>query len=97
MLTIDAQAWLDLPREFSEDELSDLIATVIDDLDERVLDPSVGTTRTQKGTQIRVSMTIDTEDRWVATQRALTALREAFDAAVPEVAGKALRLEFSAA
>ena len=43
MLTMDARAFLDLPRPFTDDELSDLIAEVIDDLDTRVLDSSVST------------------------------------------------------
>jgi len=67
-----------------------------DDLDRRVLDPDVGTTRTGEGTQMRVSMTVDTEDRFVAAEVALTALRNAFDAAVPKVAGMR-GLAFSAA
>ncbi len=97
MLTIDATAWLDLPREFTDDELSDLVAAVIDELDARVLDPSVGTTRTAEGTQVRVSMSFDTENPWIAQEQALTALRDAFDSAVPQIAGKARDLAFSAA
>jgi hypothetical protein len=95
MLTMDASAWLDLPREFSDDELSDLVATVVDLLDERVLDPSVGTTRTPEGTQVRVSMSFDTSDPWVAAEQAVAALREVFDEAVPEVGARGL--VFSAA
>jgi hypothetical protein len=96
MLTVDAQAWLDLPREFTDDELTDLIEAVIDALDERVMEPSVGTTRTAEGTQVRVSMTFDTADPWVAQQGALTALREVFDEAVPAIARRAPRgLAFS--
>jgi hypothetical protein len=54
MLTIDAAAWLDLPREFTDEELTYLIAEVIDELDPAVLDPSVGTTRMGQQTQVRV-------------------------------------------
>lgn len=97
MLTIDARAFLDLPRPFTDDELTELIAEVVDDLDTRVLDPSVSTYRSDKGVQIEVSMTIDTDDRWVAQATALTALREAFDAAVPAVAGYARGLVFQEA
>lgn len=97
MLTIAAQAFLDLPRPFTEDELSELIATVIDDLDVRVLDPSVSTHRSDAGVQVEVSMTIDTEDRWEAQAVALAALRDAFDAAVPAVAGFARGLVFQEA
>lgn len=40
-------------------------------------------------------MTIDTEDRWEAQAAALAALSDAFDAAVPAVAGFARGLGFS--
>jgi hypothetical protein len=97
MLTIDATAWLDLPREFTDEELTDLIAEVIDVLDAAVLDPSVGTTRMGQQTQVRVSMSFDTDDPWTAQQLALTALRDAFDRTVPEIAGRARGLAFTAA
>ena len=89
MLTIDARAQLDLPRTFTDDELTDLVAAVIDDLDTRVLDPSVSTYRSDSGVSIEVSMTIDTDNPWEAQAAALNALREAFDSAVPAIADKA--------
>jgi hypothetical protein len=87
MLTIDAQAVLVPPRPFTDDELTDLIAAVVDDLDSRVLDPSVTTYRSDSGVQVEVSMTIDTDNPWVAQATAAAAMRDAFDAAVPAVAG----------
>jgi hypothetical protein len=87
MLTIDARALLVPPRPFTDDELTDLIAAVIDDLDTRVLDPSVSTYRSDFGVQVEVSMTIDTDNPWVAQAAAAAAMRDAFDAAVPAVAG----------
>jgi hypothetical protein len=97
MLTIDARAFLDPPRPFTDDELTELIAEVIDDLDTRVLDPSVSTYRSDAGVQVEVSMTIDTDDPWEAQAIALAALRDAFDAAVPAVAGIARGLVFQEA
>jgi hypothetical protein len=90
MLTFDASAWLDLPRDFTDDELSDLIATVVDLLDERVHNPSVGTTRTEQGTQVRVSMSFDTDDQWAAARQAVAALGDVLDQAVPEIAARGL-------
>ncbi len=87
MLTIDAKALLAPPRPFTDDELTDLIAAVVDDLDARVIDPSVSTTRSDSGVVVEVSMTIDTNDPWTAQAAALAAMRGAFDAAVPAVAG----------
>ncbi len=87
MLTIDASALLVPPRPFTDDELTDVIAAVIDDLDARVIDPSVSTFRSDSGVRVEVSMTIDTDNPWVAQAEALAAMRDAFDAAVPAVAG----------
>jgi hypothetical protein len=86
MLTIDAKALLAPPRPFTDDELTDLIAAVIDDLDTRVIDPSVSTYRSDSGVHVEVSMTIDTDNPWVASATAAAAMRDAFDAAVPAVA-----------
>jgi hypothetical protein len=97
MLTIDARALLDPPRPFTDDELTELIAAVIDDLDARVLDPSVSTHRSDAGVQIEVLMTINTDDPWEAQATALAAMRDAFDAAVPAVAGIARGLVFQEA
>lgn len=97
MLTIDAKALLDPPRPFTDDELSDLIAAVVDDLDARVIDPSVSTSRSDSGVLVEVSMTIDTDDPWKAQAAALAAMRDAFDAAVPAVAGMTRGLVFQEA
>ena len=86
MLTIDARALLAPPRPFTDDELTELIAAVIDDLDTRVVDPSVSTYRSDSGVHVEVSMTIDTDNPWVAQATAAAAMRDAFDAAVPAVA-----------
>jgi hypothetical protein len=67
--------------------LTDVIAAVIDDLDARVIDASVSTLRSNSGVRVEVSMTIDTDNPWVAQAEALAAMRDAFDAAVPAVAG----------
>jgi hypothetical protein len=59
MLTTDAKALLAPPRPFTDDELTDLIAAVIDGLDTRIIDPSVNTYRSNSGMRVEVSMTID--------------------------------------
>jgi hypothetical protein len=92
---LDYHALEDRVASCAAQRLSDLVATVIDLLDERVLYPSAGTTRTPEGTQVRVSMSFDTTDRWVAAERAVAVLPEVFDEAVPEVAARGL--VFSAA
>ena len=88
---------LDPPRPFTDEELTELIAKVIHDLDTRVLDPSVSTYRSDAGVGIEVSMTIDTDNPWEAQARALAAMRDALDAAVPAVAGITRDLAFQEA
>jgi hypothetical protein len=97
VLTIDARASLDPPRPFTGDELTELIAAAIDDLDTRVLDRSVSTYRSDSSVRIEVSMTIDTDDPREARAKALAALRASLDAAVPAVAGITRGLVFQEA
>jgi hypothetical protein len=97
MLAVDARAMLVPPRPLSDDELTDLIATVIDYLDTQVIDPSVSTIREDGGVRVEVSMTLDTDNPWRAQALAATALRDAFDTAVPAVAGMTQGLALQAA
>ena len=97
MLTVDATAELVPSRFLSDDELTDLIAAVIDYLDTHVIDPSVSTIREDSGIRIEVSVTIDTDDPWHAQALAAAALRDAFDSSLPAVAGMTQRLVLQAA
>jgi len=78
MLTIDVTAMLDPPLPFTDDRLTDLIEAVIDDLDARVIDPSVSTYRSDSGVRLQVSLTIDTDNPLVATATAAAAIRDVF-------------------
>jgi hypothetical protein len=97
MLTVDATATLVSPRVLTDDELTDLIVAVVDFLDSRVIDPSVSTIRGAAGVRVEVSVTIDTDDEWQAHALAAVAMRDAFDAAVPAVAGMTHGLVLEAA
>ena len=87
MLTIDATATLVPPRPLTDDELTDLIAAVVDYLDDRVIDPSVSTIRLGSAVRVELSVTIDTDNPWTAQALASAAMRDAFDTTVPAVAG----------
>jgi hypothetical protein len=87
MLTIDAKAVLVPPRTFTDEELTDVMAAVIDDLDTRVIDPSVSLITEGEQLRVEVSMTIDTANAMTAVSVAAAAMRDAFDKAVPAVAG----------
>jgi hypothetical protein len=87
MLTIDAAATLAPSRPLTDDELTDLIAAVVDYLDSRVIDPSVSTIRLDSSVRVELSVTVDTDNPWTAQALAAAAMRDAFDTAVPAVAG----------
>lgn len=61
-MMVDAKATLVPTADLSDDELTDLISTVIDYLDTCVIDPSVSTIRTESGVRIEISAIIDIED-----------------------------------
>lgn len=86
MLTVDATATLVPSRPLTDDELTDLIATVIDYLDTRAIDPSVSTIREASGIRVEVTVIIDTDDPWHAQALAVSAMRDAFKSATPGVA-----------
>jgi hypothetical protein len=83
MLSVDATATLVPSRPFTDDELTDLIATVVDYLDTLVIDPSVSTTREESGVRVEVTVIIDTDDPWHAQTVAVSAMRDAFKRAAP--------------
>ena len=85
MLTVDATATLVPSRPLSDDELTDLIAAVVDHLDTRVIDPSVSTTRDESGIRVEIAVIIDTDDPWHAQALAVNAMRDAFKSAAPAV------------
>lgn len=87
MLTVDATATLVPPHPLTDDQLTDLIEAVIEYLDSRVIDPSVSTIRSEEGVRVEVTVVIDANDPWHAQSVAVTAMRDAFDNAVPAVAG----------
>jgi hypothetical protein len=87
MLTVDATAMLVPSRLLTDDELTDLVAAVVDYLDTRVIDPSVSTIREESGVRVEVTVIIDTDDPWHAQVLAVSAMRDAFRGAAPAVAG----------
>jgi hypothetical protein len=97
MLTVDAIATLVPSGSLTDDELTDLIAAVVDYLDDRVIDPSISTIRGETGVRVEVSVTIDTDDLWHAHALAAAVMRDAFESAVPAVAGMTQGLVLQAA
>jgi hypothetical protein len=75
-------ALLSPPRPLTEDEVTDLITVIIDELDEMVTEPSVGTFTDDAG-NVRFTVTMDVEaaDDYQARARGAAAVRDAFKAA----------------
>jgi len=86
-ITVDVQAMLDVPRPLSDDEIADLILHVSDLLDPVAPDPLVTLIREGAGVRVHVQLDLATDNPWEAQAVAASALRTAFDTAVPAVAG----------
>ena len=81
MYTVEASAVLSPGRYLAEEEITDLIEAVIDDLDTRTTDPSVSTVRDGADVRIAVSVTVDSGDQFAALATAAEAMVGAFRAA----------------
>jgi hypothetical protein len=82
MRHLEASAQLVPPRPLTEDEVTDLIAVIIDELDGALTDPSVGTFTDDAGNvRFTVTMDVDAADDYQARARAAAAVRDAFKAA----------------
>jgi hypothetical protein len=87
MFTVEASAVLSPGRYLTEDEITDLIEAVIDDLDATTIDPSVSTVRGGADVRITVSVTVDGRDQFAALAVAAEAMLGAFHAAGVGVEG----------
>jgi hypothetical protein len=81
MYTVEASAVLSPGRYLAEEEITDLIEAVIDDLDTTTTDPSVSTVRDGADVRIAVSVTVDSGDQFTALATAAEAMVGAFCAA----------------
>ena len=87
MYTVEASAVLSPGRPLTDDEITDLIEAVIDDLDATTADPSVGTIREGDDVQVTVAVTVDGADPFAALATASAAMLAAFHAAGVAVGG----------
>jgi hypothetical protein len=81
MFTVEASAVLSPGRRLTEDEITDLVEAIIDDLDTTTVDPSVGTVRDGCDVRVTVSVSIEASDQFAALARASEAMVGAFHAA----------------
>lgn len=76
-------------RRLTDDEITDLIETVVDHLDGVATDPSVGTRREGDDVAVSVAVTIDQAQEFDALAAGVAATKEAFAAAGVGTAGVA--------
>lgn len=65
----------------TDDQITDMIETIVDDLDRLPLEPSVGTRRVGDQVLVTVGVTVDENDEFEALTFGLAAIRAAFHAA----------------
>jgi hypothetical protein len=81
MYLVEIVATLTIGRRITEDEICELVDTVVDDLDELSVEPSVGTRRVGDDVEFTVDVTVDEEDEFEALTSGLAAIKAAFHAA----------------
>jgi hypothetical protein len=90
MFQVEIAATLGSGRRLTDDEITDMIESVVDDLDQLVLDPSVGTIRVGDDVVITVSAAVDEREEWDALAAGVSAVKGAFRAAGIGTAGFAV-------
>lgn len=81
MFLVEVGATLASKHRLTDDEISDLIEAVVDDLDRLSVEPSVGTRRIDDNVEFTVGVTIDEGEEFEALTLGLGVIKGAFDAA----------------
>jgi hypothetical protein len=87
MFVVEMVATLGAGRRLSDDEITDLIEVVVDDLDRMSLEPSVGTSRQGDDVDVTVTVTVGEAEELEALALGVSAIRAAFHAAGMGTAG----------
>lgn len=87
MFLVEIEAVVMMARRLTDDEITDLIEMVVDDLDQLPMEPSVGTERLGDEVRFTVGVTVDQEEEFDALAAALAAVKSAFHAAGVGTAG----------
>jgi hypothetical protein len=81
MFLVEVVALLVGEQRLTDDEITDVIESIIDVLDEVTEEPSIASRRVADDVEITVSAHIDEHDEWDALARGVATMRSAFDAA----------------
>jgi hypothetical protein len=78
MFMVEIEATLGTGRRLTDDEISDLIEHVVDDLDRLAVSPSIGTQRVGDDLRVEIGVTVDEPDELDALASALALVKSAF-------------------
>jgi hypothetical protein len=81
MYTVEVSVVLRSGHRLTDDEITDLVEIIIDDLDTATADPSVSTVRDGTDVRATLSVTVDSQDPFAALARGSEAMLAAFQAA----------------
>src|SRR5262245_13809444 len=81
MFLVEVVATVGCDRRLTDDEITDLIESMVDRLDEQALGPSVGTARVGDDVEFTVVVTMLDPVGWEALTQGLAAVRDAFQTA----------------
>lgn len=87
MFLVEIVATLGSERRLTDDEITDLIEALVDDLDRMSAEPSVGTVRTGDDVELTVSVSVDEREEFDALTHGAWAIKAAFHAAGIGTAG----------
>lgn len=78
---VEIEATLRGRPSLTDDEVTDLIEVLVDELDERAIDPEVSTRRDGRDVHITICVAVDSDDEMDALTEGLQAIKTAFAAA----------------
>jgi hypothetical protein len=81
MFLVEVEVVLGTGRRLDDEEITDLIEVVVDELDELSMEPSVGTARSGDDVRLRVAVSVDLGEEFDALAAGVTAVRAALHAA----------------
>jgi hypothetical protein len=87
MFLVEIDLTLGSERRLADDEITDIIESVVDDLDRLPIEPSVGTSRVGDHVHVTVGVTVDEEEEFDALAFGVAAVKAAFHAAGVGTAG----------
>jgi hypothetical protein len=81
MFLVEIEVVLGMGRRLDDEEITDLIEAVVDDLDQLSVEPSVGTARLGDDVRFTVGVTVDQAEEFEALAAGVSAVKAAFHAA----------------